>query len=136
MNRRAFAILTASALLGCTAPDHIAIAEQAVPKFHGMLNDAKFDALWYQASTELQKASPQSEFVAFLEAIHRKLGKAKSAVKQGWNITYSGTKAYVTLTYRTLYEEGEAGEQFVYRIDGQNAALMGYNITSNALILK
>jgi hypothetical protein len=80
--------------------------------------------------------SKPEDFVALLEAVHRKLGELKSADKQNWNINFHTSGTFVTLTYKTSYSEGDAAEQFVYRIDGGAASLAGYHINSNALILK
>jgi hypothetical protein len=64
------------------------------------------------------------------------LGKTKSAEKRGWNVNYHTSGTFVTLTYKTSYVEGEADEQFVYRLEGTVALLAGYHINSNALIVK
>jgi hypothetical protein len=68
--------------------------------------------------------------------VHRKLGVVASSDRQTWNVNYNTSGSYVTLTYRTKYAEGEATEQFVYRLESDKALLSGYHISSNALILK
>ena len=85
---------------------------------------------------ELKDVAKQQDFVALLQAVHKKLGNLRSTVPQGWNVNYQTSGTFVTLGYATHYAEGDASEQFVYRIKDGKALLVGYNINSNALILK
>jgi hypothetical protein len=50
------------------------------------------------------------------------------------NWTTSGTR--VVLDYSTKFDAGDAAEQFTWKIAGNNAVLVGYNINSTALIVK
>jgi hypothetical protein len=72
----------ACALLGCSGSADTAAAEQAVSSFHELLNAGRFAEIYGLSSDELKKASAQSDFVALLDAVHRKLGNTKSAVDQ------------------------------------------------------
>jgi hypothetical protein len=56
--------------------------------------------------------------------------------KKSWNIRSGTSGTFVTLTYSSTYAEGEASEQFVYRLQGNTALLAGYNVNSDALITK
>jgi len=40
------------------------------------------------------------------------------------------------VNYATKFGEGDAEEQFVWSKNGDNLALLGYHINSNALIVK
>jgi len=113
-----------------------AIAEQAVPRFHEQLDAARFDAIYNESGDELKKASTQKDFVALLEAVHRKLGNTKSSGKTSWNVNYQTSGSFVTLGYKTSFDGGDAQEQFVYRLQDKAALLVGYHINSTALILK
>ena len=77
----------------------------------------------------------REKFVAFLAAVHRKLGVMKSTKQRGWNVNYHTSGTFVTLTYATTYERGEAVEQFVYRLRAEQALLAGYHVNSEALVL-
>jgi opacity protein-like surface antigen len=124
------------ALSACSSPADMAAAEQEVPKFHGDLDQGRFVEIYAGSADDLKKVTTQEDFVALLEAVHRKLGDTKSSSKQNWNVNFHTSGTFVTLTYKTVYAEGEAAEQFVYRIEGQSALLVGYHINSNALIIK
>jgi hypothetical protein len=132
-------VLTAALMLaicGCSMSTDTAAAEQAVSGFHELLDTARFSEIYEKSSDNLKKVATQRDFVALLEAVHRKLGKTKSAEKRGWNVNYHTSGTFVSLTYKTAYVEGEADEQFVYRLEGKVALLAGYHVNSNALILK
>jgi Protein of unknown function (DUF4019) len=121
---------------GCSGSANTVAAEQAVSSFHERLNAGQFAEIYELSSDELKKASTQSDFVALLDAVHRKLGDAKSGVDQAWNVNYHTSGTFVTLTYKTVYGEGEAAEQFVFRMQGDSATLAGYHISANALVFK
>ena len=135
---RTFLVVAAlmAALCGCSMSADTALAEQGVPRFHEQLDAGRFDEIWDQAADELKKASPQPEFVEFLSAVHRKLGNTKSADKTGWNVNYQTSGSFVTLGYKTVFAEGDAQEQFVFRLQDNKALLVGYHINSMALITK
>jgi hypothetical protein len=126
----------ACTLLGCSGSADTILAERAVMQFHELLDAGRFTDIFEQSSDDLKKASTQPEFVALLEAVHRKLGNTKSAVDQAWSVNYRTSGKFITLTYKTVYSEGEAAEQFVFRIQGESAALAGYHINANALVVK
>lgn len=112
------------------------VAEQAVPRFHALLNAGKFEEIYNASSEDIKKATKQQDFIALLEAVHRKLGEVKSSERQAWKVNYQTSGTFVSLTYKTIYSEGEAAEQFVFLLKGKAATLAGYHINSNALILK
>ena len=123
-------------LCGCSMSEDTAVAEQAVPKFHEQLDAGRFAAIYDDSADELKKATTQQDFVAFLDAVHRKLGNTKSSGKTGWNVNYQTSGRFVTLGYKTTFDGGSAQEQFVFRLQDKAAVLVGYHINSTALILK
>jgi Protein of unknown function (DUF4019) len=127
---RAFCLLFALTVTvsDCSASADIHLAERGVIRFHELLDAGRYTQIFEQSSDDLKKASTQSAVVALLEAAHRKLGNTKSAVNQGWNFKYHTSGTIITLTYKTVFSEGEATEQFVFRIQGNTAALVDYHI--------
>lgn len=120
---------------GCSASVDTKAAEQAVARFHQMLDAGQFEAMYAASADDLRKSAAQRDFIALLEAVHRKLGNTGAATEQKWNINYHTSGTFVTLAYSTRYAAGEAAEQFVYRMQDGQALLVGYHINSNALIL-
>jgi hypothetical protein len=123
-------------LCGCSMSADTALAEQAVPRFHEQLDAGSFDAIYEASAADLRQITTHQDFVAFLDAVHRKLGKTKASDRTGWNVNYGTSGSLVTLTYKTAFDGGAAQEQFVFRVQDKAALLVGYHINSTALILK
>lgn len=124
------------AICGCNISADTSAAEQAVPRFHALLDAARYAEIYEKSSDDLKKATSQKDLLALLEAVHRKLGKTKSSEQQGWKVNHTSSGSFVILNYKTSYAEGDATEQFVFRLEDKVALLAGYHINSNALILK
>ena len=114
--------------------DDTALAENEVPRFHEALDSSQFEFLYNNGSENLKKAATMKEFVSLLEAVHRKLGNVSSSNKKTWNVNYHTSGTFVTLTYDTVFTQGKGTEQFVYKLSGKEAQLVGYHINSNDLI--
>ena len=123
-------------LCGCSMSADTALAEQAVPKFHELLDAGDFDAIYEASAADLKRVTTHQDFVVFLDAVHRKLGRTKGSDRTGWNVNYHTSGSFVTLTYKTSFDGGAAEEQFVFRLQDKAALLVGYHINSTALILK
>jgi hypothetical protein len=57
----------------CSVSVDTSLAEHEVQHFHELLGSS---AIYEAAAEELKKVSPQAEFVALLDAVHRKLGRS------------------------------------------------------------
>ncbi|HMI18443.1 MAG TPA: hypothetical protein VK533_02750 [Sphingomonas sp.] len=136
MTGRAWGIVALLALSGCSIGKDVPIAEQAVDGFHRQLNAGQFDAIYAASAADMKAVSPQTTLTALLGAIHRKLGLFKSGKVIGWNDNASTSGHFITLNYSAVYANGPADENFVYRMDGQQAVLAGYHINSDQLILR
>jgi hypothetical protein len=125
-----------TAASACSLTRGKGIAEAAVVRFHDQFNAAQYHEIYEQADQAFKKSASEDEFVALLEAVHRKLGTVKEAHSSGWgiNTTMAGTMA--TLTYDIEFSEGKGNEQFVFHISGDKAALYHYNVNSPLLITR
>jgi hypothetical protein len=130
------AICSLFLLNGCGATKGKPMAEMAAAEFHQALDKGEFSAIYAASHADFKKASTEKDFVALLEAVHRKLGPIKAATAAGWQVNSFNLKTNVVLTYNTAFTEGAAVEKFTYRIQGGKAWLVGYNISSNTLITK
>jgi hypothetical protein len=127
------AVLLVSA---CGGTKGKAEAEKAVVEFHRKLDSGDFAGIYAAAHADFKTASPEKDFVAILEAVHRKLGNTVSADQVGWRVNTHNFKINVVLNYKMTFAGGDAVESFNYRVDGGSALLLGYNINSQALITK
>jgi hypothetical protein len=123
-------------LTGCGAIKGKAAAEKAVSEFHDKLDKGDFKSIYSETHADFKKAATEKDFVALLEAVHRKLGKLEKSEPAGWNANTFNFQTNIVLTYKTKFAEGDAVETFNYRVDGDRAQLCGYNINSPTLITK
>ena len=136
LSRLIFIVALFIFMAGCSMSKDSEIAEKKIPEFHSLLDSGRFKDIYAASADDLKKASKEDEFVALLEAVSRKLGKVRTTERMTWNVNYHTSGTFVTLAYKTAYAEGDASEQFVYRIIDGQAKLAGYHINSNILITK
>jgi len=135
MMRRLGVAVLLCVLAGCSAGADVAVAEKAVARFHMMLDAGQNAQIYEESVSEMKNAASEDKLGALLAAVHRKLGTVKKAEQRGWNDQVNTGGHFVTLNYATSYAQGDAAETFVYKISGENAQLVGYNINSSALII-
>jgi hypothetical protein len=126
----------AASLCGCGAKEEIKTAEAAVGLFHEQLNVGGFAQIYDASDTAMKNATSQEKFVALLDAIHRKLGWVQSSNRQSFFINYGTNGTTLRLNYSTQFDNDKAAEEFIFRVNGKEAYLMGYHINSDALVTK
>lgn len=127
-------LVVAAMLAGCSIGADVPLAKTAAASFHQQLDAGKFAETYTASAPELHAAATQQQWVGLLDVVHRKLGNFKSAPEPGWNDQFNTGGHTIVLTYKSTYEHGTATEELVYKIEGGKALLLGYHITSNALI--
>jgi hypothetical protein len=120
----------------CSLTKGKGIAEAAVAKFHDQFNAGRYHEIYEKADDGFKKSVSESDLVALLEAVQRKLGTVKEAHSAGWGINATPMGTMATLNYDVDFSEGKGSEQFVFRISGDNALLYHYNVNSPLLITK
>jgi Protein of unknown function (DUF4019) len=140
VRRFVFGVFLAScfvvSLCGCGAKQEIQTAEAAVGQFHEQLNAESYAQIYDASDAAMKNATPQDKFVALLDAIHRKLGWVKNSNRQTFFLNYGTNGKTVRLTYSTQFDNDRAAEEFIFRVDGKEAYLMGYHINSDALVTR
>jgi PBP1b-binding outer membrane lipoprotein LpoB len=131
------AILALALLLpGCTADKTRAAAESAVDDFHQRLDKGDFETLYTAAHPEFKAATTEKDFLAYLAALHGRLGAIQQTAETDWTVDTLKTDARAKLVYQTKFSGGDAVETFLYEIDGDRALLCAYHIDSPALETK
>ena len=120
----------------CSLTKGKGIAEAAVVKFHDQFNAGQYHEIYEQADDAFKKSASEDEFVALLEAVHRKLGTVKQAHSAGWGVNATPMGTMASLSYDVDFSEGKGNEQFVFHISGDKATLYRYNINSPLLITR
>jgi len=135
-----WALISAGCLLllsyGCGTADDMRLANEAVTRFRSQLANQKFDEIYSQADSGFRQATKQKDFGEFMGAINRKLGKFQSASQTGYFVNWTTSGTRVRMNFATKYEGGDAEEEFLWHISGNQALLLGYHINSMALITK
>lgn len=115
----------------------VELAQQSVAKFHSQLDSEQFAGLYAAGDEKLHQATSESDFVKFLDAVHRKLGNVQQSSLRNTGVAwFAGQGATVTLVYETKFAQGTGMEKFVWHIKDNGAALYLYNINSNELVTK
>ncbi len=136
MARGALALLVALATTSCFFGKAIETAQAAVVTFHADYNEGGYAAIYAAADDTFHNGTSQAGFVDYLSAVRRKLGKQVSSQMGRWNVHKGPLTTRVNLTFASHFEGGDAREDFIWTIVGDQARLVGYTINSTALVLK
>jgi uncharacterized protein DUF4019 len=133
----ALILLMLSAFSSCGSSKSVGIATRGVEEFHKQLNSEEYQSIYAVSDENLQKATTETDFVSFLQAVHKKLGNVQKTQRSNFQIGMStGQGTVVTLVYQTTFDQGSGTEQFQWHMRDNQPMLLGYHINSNALVLK
>jgi hypothetical protein len=105
-------------------------AETGTQAFRRRAANGEFSGIFREAAPEFQKSTTEADFANLMEGIGRKLGAWQSSKPPAWKV-FSGTGGRtVTFGYASQFEKGPANEEFIWRIQGDRAILVGYHINS------
>ena len=135
MRSQFMTIIACTILAGCSPSSDVPAAERGIALFHSDLNAGNFQKIYDTSDAQLKAAASKEFFGKILNAVHSKLGLFKNGKSAGWNDNATTSGRFVSINYQAAYQKGSAQENFVYRIDGNHAALVGYHVTSDALLL-
>jgi len=135
-SRQLFTLISVLLLGGCGSGDDLRIARESTTHVHAQMDSEQFADIYSQADDAFRAATKQQDFLDFISAVHRKLGKVQNASQGGYFVNFSTSGTQVRLNYRTKFEGGDAQEEFIWKIKGNQAVLVGYHINSNALVTK
>jgi hypothetical protein len=123
-------------LCGCSAAAEKRQAEEAVTRFHAMLDGGQLREIYAASGEELKATASEADFLRLAGTVRQRLGTVRNTMQQGWNVDFGTGGTVVTLVYDTHFLYGSGIEQFVFRTSGREAALIGYHINSNELIVQ
>jgi hypothetical protein len=125
-----------SVITSCSVTKGKEIGERAVAQFHDQFNAGQYHDIYSQTDEGFRKGTSESDTLALFDAMHRKLGTVKHTTQTEWHVNATTAGTVVTLAYNTEFTEGNATEQFVFYVSGDNARLFHYNVNSPLLITK
>jgi hypothetical protein len=115
-------------LSGCGLKKDTKAAETEVDRFHKHWNTDEFKAVYDEAHVNFRNSQSADEITATLQRVKRNYGAFQSAVRRSWG--FSTDNGLTDVKYDSAYENGSAVEAFVYRMSGDKALLVSYDIMS------
>ena len=128
-------LVLAMLLSGCSLAEDKGRGEHAVARFHELFAASEYSQIYADTTEGFREAASEAEFVEFMSAVRRKLGTVRACELTGVEVTWDGGTS-IWLSYHTAYELGDATENFVWIVEGENVLLESYQIDSKELILR
>ncbi len=122
--------------MSCSLRKDKVIGESAVARFHSQFNAEQYHEIYGQTDDGFRKTTSEQQMDEYLKAVNRKLGEVKDAKQVGWHVNATTAGTQVFLVYKTTFAEGDAREEFVFVVNGNDSRLFRYNIQSPILITK
>lgn len=117
-------------LSGCGLKQNTKAAEAEVDRFHQRWNADEFKAVYDEAHASFRNSQSADVIIGTLEGVKRNYGAFKSATRRSWGFSTDNGVTDVKLKYDSAYDNGSAVEAFVYRMSGDKAVLVNYDIMS------
>jgi hypothetical protein len=111
------------------------LADAAVGRFHADLDEGNYEQIYLDADEHFRQGGKKEEFIKLLDAMHRKLGNTRRAIRIDVSANAGLTGTFITTRYSTNFENGQAAETFKWVKQNGLLILHEYNILSNALVL-
>jgi len=115
-------------LSGCGLKQNTKAAEAEVDRFHQRWNADDFKAVYDEAHANFRNSQSADVTIGTLQGVKRNYGAFKSATRRSWGFNSDNGVTDVKLKYDSTYENGSAVEAFVYRMSGDKALLLSYDI--------
>ena len=117
-------------LSGCGLKQNTKAAEAEVDRFHQRWNADEFKAVYDEAHANFRNSQSADVIIGTLQGVKRNYGAFKSATRRSWGFSSDDGVTDVKLKYDSAYDNGSAVEAFVYRMSGDKALLVSYDIMS------
>lgn len=119
------------AAFGCST-SQTKVLPNAVVRFHSQLDAEQYAQIYHATDSEFQRKVTESEFTRFLRDVHQKLGNTKQLTQVSYSIdTQLGVGTFVVLPYETQFAYERVTEKFTWRIVGDKATLLRFDIESD-----
>ena len=113
------------------------LTEAGVSQFRSRLNTEQYHSIYAEVDDRFRQVTTEPDFVAVLEAFHRKLGTVRQSRQLNYLVgSHTGQGSEVTLVHHTEFENDKGREQFTWHISDGQPLLVGYHINSNALVIR
>ncbi len=111
-------------------------AKTAIGRFHENYNRQDYAQIYKAADGAFKAKTDEASFVNLLTAVQRKLGRELRTQVVASNITVGVGVSRVRMLCSSVFEGGNAQEEFVCVVDSGPGRLLAYTITSPMLVMK
>ena len=125
---KGLALVLVLGVAGCGLAKNTKVAEAEVDRFHQRWNAGEFQAVYDEAHMEFRKAQPAEAMINTMQAVKKNYGNLKSSTRRSWGFNSNGGVTDVRLSYDSAFDHGAAVEAFLFRMTGDRALLVGYDI--------
>lgn len=115
-------------LAGCGLAKNTKVAEAEVDRFHQRWNAGEFQAVYDEAHMNFRSAQPAEAMINTMQAVKKNYGNLKSSTKRSWGFNSNAGMTDVRLSYDSTFDHGNAVEAFLFRMTGEKALLVSYDI--------
>jgi len=98
------------------------------------MDRGEYAAIYDKATPEFRASIGRDVSIAFMTRVHRKMGACQQAPASVAGMTVNTNGSFVTTVSTRSCEKGNLAEQFVWRVTGGTAKLIGYNANSPSLL--
>ena len=133
MGKRMWIMAAVFALGGCSASRDKTAAEAAVARFHEMLDQGRYHDIYAGGAAEFRRSASEPAAIAELQRMHDRLGDFRTSQESGWRVNYGTGGHIVQLNYTSQFASAAGTEDFIFRLEGNGAQLVGYHVNSPAL---
>lgn len=132
--RLVLSIATAALVAACMSQADTSAVEGAVAQFHGLQSRGDDAAIYAAASPEFRQNASAENLARIDSAVRNVRGcAAPTRDPNAWNSNINTSGHFVTVVYNRQCTDGPLAETFVFRLNGNQALLMGYNASGMAL---
>jgi hypothetical protein len=118
------------ALAGCSIGADLPVAERGVVALHAQLNGGKCAAIRETSAAEFREMATAETWLSMCGQLARGLGNFKSGQQIGWQDQNVNGDHRISLVYQSAFDKGAGREEFLFRIQGGKALLLGYHVNS------
>lgn len=88
----------------------------------------EWKTIYDDSHVNLRTSESEAKLAGLLSALKQTYGTVQSTSKESTGFSSDNGITDLKLSYRTVYEHGEGVEKFVFRMSGEDAKLMSYEL--------
>lgn len=120
-------------LWGSVACSSYKITRQAIDSFHAELDRGEYQQIYDHLSEDFIQSGTKAKNLQFFEMVHNKMGNTGKVSMLGFHFNKVNGVTLSITSCRAQFANGEAIENFTWRIKDNQAWLVGYRINSPAV---